>query len=187
MRRSETNPEDPMPTAPSITRIPDTIPGSAQYLVRGGDIAPEWKERAAREREGAWCRIIVRGDAPEERALVGYGGTVWPTAWPHLFAHQGSHGGRRPSHVITASGLAALAQADLAFAPGQATLGSKLETSVITCTSAEAAQQYPGSLTVGRTYVSLHDARAHADGMVRVVDDSGDHYLYPAAWFRATR
>jgi len=39
------------------------------------------------------------------------------------------------------------------------------------------------SLTVGRVYRRLRDARAERRGLLRVVDESGEDYLYPAKIF----
>ena len=41
------------------------------------------------------------------------------------------------------------------------------------------------SLERNKLYVVLPDSRAEADGLVRVIDEDGEHYLYPAAWFVA--
>ncbi len=41
------------------------------------------------------------------------------------------------------------------------------------------------SLERNKVYAMLPDARAEADSLVRVVDESGEDYLYPAAWFVA--
>lgn len=38
-------------------------------------------------------------------------------------------------------------------------------------------------LTVGRAYVALRDEDAQSEGMVRIVDDSGEDYLHRASWF----
>lgn len=39
-------------------------------------------------------------------------------------------------------------------------------------------------LRPGGTYTAIPDAAGARLGLVRVVDDSGEDYLYPAAWFR---
>jgi hypothetical protein len=39
------------------------------------------------------------------------------------------------------------------------------------------------SLERNKIYVLIPDARADADGLVRVVDEDGEDYLYPANWF----
>ncbi len=42
---------------------------------------------------------------------------------------------------------------------------------------------YAASLEARKIYVALVDAKAAADGFVRVVDESGEDYLYPKARF----
>jgi hypothetical protein len=42
---------------------------------------------------------------------------------------------------------------------------------------------YPASLEVRKIYRRLPDPRAEADGFVRVVDESGEDYLYPSRFF----
>ncbi len=42
---------------------------------------------------------------------------------------------------------------------------------------------YPASLEVRKLYQVVPDADAAADGYVRIVDESGEDYLYPAAYF----
>lgn len=42
---------------------------------------------------------------------------------------------------------------------------------------------YPASLELHKIYRVVQDPDAARDGDVRVVDESGDDYLYPAAWF----
>jgi hypothetical protein len=44
---------------------------------------------------------------------------------------------------------------------------------------------YTVSLEKRKIYVSLRDAAAEKQGMLRIVDESGDDYLYPKAFFRA--
>ena len=41
------------------------------------------------------------------------------------------------------------------------------------------------SLERDKLYVVLPDPQAEADGLVRVVDEHGEDYLYPADWFVA--
>ena len=41
------------------------------------------------------------------------------------------------------------------------------------------------SLERNKLYVVLADRRAEADGLVRVIDEDGEDYLYPANWFVA--
>jgi hypothetical protein len=46
---------------------------------------------------------------------------------------------------------------------------------------------YPASLELHKIYRVLADGAAAADGDLRVVDESGEDYLYPAAWFVAVQ
>ena len=42
---------------------------------------------------------------------------------------------------------------------------------------------YPAALELHKIYRVLPDDDAKVDGDVRVVDESGEDYLYPAEWF----
>jgi hypothetical protein len=42
---------------------------------------------------------------------------------------------------------------------------------------------YPASLELHKIYRVLPDKDAEVDGDVRVIDESGEDYLYPADWF----
>jgi hypothetical protein len=44
---------------------------------------------------------------------------------------------------------------------------------------------YPTSLEKRKIYVSLRDAAAEKHGLLRIVDESGEDYLYPKAFFRS--
>ncbi len=44
---------------------------------------------------------------------------------------------------------------------------------------------YPASLEKRKIYVALRDADAEKHGLLRIVDESGDDYLYPKALFRS--
>jgi len=44
---------------------------------------------------------------------------------------------------------------------------------------------YAASLEKRKIYIALRDARAEKHGLVRIVDESGDDYLYPKAFFRS--
>ena len=46
---------------------------------------------------------------------------------------------------------------------------------------------YPVSLELRKIYRVLADARGEQDGLVRVVDESGEDYLYPAEYFVVVR
>jgi hypothetical protein len=43
--------------------------------------------------------------------------------------------------------------------------------------------EYPASLELHKVYRVLHDKDAEQDGDLRVVDESGEDYLYPAEYF----
>ena len=45
---------------------------------------------------------------------------------------------------------------------------------------------YRASLEKRKIYVALRDAAAEKHGLVRVVDESGENYLYPKAFLRMT-
>jgi hypothetical protein len=44
---------------------------------------------------------------------------------------------------------------------------------------------YPASLEKRKIYVSLRDPVAEKKGLLRVVDESGEDYLYPKDFFRS--
>jgi hypothetical protein len=44
---------------------------------------------------------------------------------------------------------------------------------------------YLASLEKRKIYVALRDAQAGEHGLVRIIDESGDDYLYPKTLFRA--
>ena len=43
--------------------------------------------------------------------------------------------------------------------------------------------EYPASLELHKIYRVLPDEEAALEGDIRVVDESGEDYLYPAEWF----
>lgn len=43
--------------------------------------------------------------------------------------------------------------------------------------------EYPASLELHKTYRILPDEDADREGDVRIIDESGEDYLYPAEWF----
>jgi hypothetical protein len=43
---------------------------------------------------------------------------------------------------------------------------------------------FPASLEVRKLYPFLKDTQAEAHNLIRVVDESGEDYLYPASFFR---
>jgi hypothetical protein len=42
---------------------------------------------------------------------------------------------------------------------------------------------YPSSLELRKIYQRLPDTKAEQDGLLRVMDESGEDYLYPAGFF----
>jgi len=46
---------------------------------------------------------------------------------------------------------------------------------------------YPASLEKRKIYVALRDCDAEQHGLLRIIDESGDDYLYPKALFRLER
>ena len=44
---------------------------------------------------------------------------------------------------------------------------------------------YPASLELRKVYQALPDADAEAHNLVRIIDESGEDYLYPEKFFRA--
>ena len=42
---------------------------------------------------------------------------------------------------------------------------------------------YPASLELHKIYRVIQDDDAAADGDIRVIDESGEDYLYPVDWF----
>ena len=44
---------------------------------------------------------------------------------------------------------------------------------------------YPASLEKRKIYVALRDTAAEKHGLLRVIDESGDDYLYPKMFFRS--
>jgi hypothetical protein len=53
---------------------------------------------------------------------------------------------------------------------------------LVVCVSNEG---HPATLEKRKIYVALRDAAAEKLGLLRIVDESGDDYLYPKAFFRA--
>jgi len=43
--------------------------------------------------------------------------------------------------------------------------------------------EYPASLELHKIYRVVGDDEARREGDLRIVDESGEDYLYPAAWF----
>ena len=43
--------------------------------------------------------------------------------------------------------------------------------------------EYDGTLELRKIYEVLKDADAESHGLIRVIDESGEDYLYPREWF----
>lgn len=54
------------------------------------------------------------------------------------------------------------------------------ETSYVVCLENSG---YPAALELRKIYLRLADPRAEEDGLIRVVDESGEDYLYPSRFF----
>ena len=48
-----------------------------------------------------------------------------------------------------------------------------------------AADRNEASLERNKLYVAIPDRRAEADGLIRVIDEDAEDYLYPMDWFVA--
>ena len=46
---------------------------------------------------------------------------------------------------------------------------------------------YSASLEIRKLYPVLHDAKAEANDLIRVIDESGGDYVYPARLFQKLR
>lgn len=53
------------------------------------------------------------------------------------------------------------------------------------CAVCVQSEGYEASLERNKIYVVLPDREAEKEGDIRVVDESGEDYLYPADWFVA--
>jgi hypothetical protein len=60
--------------------------------------------------------------------------------------------------------------------------GKKVSRRYAVCIKNEGSE---ASLERNKLYVVLPDRRAEGDGLVRVIDEDGEDYLYPADWFVA--
>jgi hypothetical protein len=56
------------------------------------------------------------------------------------------------------------------------------ETSYVICLENSG---YPASLELRKIYLRVPDPKAERDGLTRVVDESGEDYLYPSRLFAA--
>lgn len=48
-------------------------------------------------------------------------------------------------------------------------------------------EDYPASLEIRKIYQTLPDPEAIAHQMIRVIDESGEDYLYPSGYFMAIK
>ena len=46
---------------------------------------------------------------------------------------------------------------------------------------------YEASLEIGKVYQVMPDAKAAKHGLTRVIDESGEDYLYPEDWFHPVK
>jgi hypothetical protein len=60
--------------------------------------------------------------------------------------------------------------------------GRRTEAKFVVCV---ANRDYPASLELHKIYRVLPDKEAERDGDLRVIDESGEDYLYPTEWFVA--
>jgi hypothetical protein len=44
---------------------------------------------------------------------------------------------------------------------------------------------YPAALEKRKIYISLRDPAAEKSGLIRIIDESGEDYLYPKTMFRS--
>ncbi len=61
---------------------------------------------------------------------------------------------------------------------------SQQESKFVVCVANDG---YPASLELHKIYQVLPDKQAQRDGDLRIVDESGEDYLYPANWFVALK
>ena len=46
-------------------------------------------------------------------------------------------------------------------------------------------EEYPTSLELNKIYQLVADAEIESEGEMRIIDESGEDYIYPAEWFVA--
>ena len=56
-----------------------------------------------------------------------------------------------------------------------------MNSTFVVCTKND---EYPASLEVRKLYPQLPDSDAERHGQVRIIDESGEDYLYPQEYFR---
>ena len=60
-------------------------------------------------------------------------------------------------------------------------MSKSLSKQLVVCISNEG---YPASLEKRKIYVLLRDSVAEKHGLLRIIDETGDDYLYPKTFFR---
>jgi len=60
-------------------------------------------------------------------------------------------------------------------------MAKPLSSQLVVCVN---SADYPASLEKRKIYVALRDAAAEKQGLLRIIDESGEDYLYPKALFR---
>ena len=60
-------------------------------------------------------------------------------------------------------------------------MSKSLSKQLVVCVSNDG---YPASLETRKIYVSVRDPSAENRGLLRIIDESGDVYLYPKSFFR---
>ena len=61
-------------------------------------------------------------------------------------------------------------------------MSNRLSKQLVVCVQNEG---YPASLEKRKIYVALRDPTAEKHGQLRLIDKSGDDYLYPKGFFRS--
>jgi hypothetical protein len=59
---------------------------------------------------------------------------------------------------------------------------AKMSRQLVICVNNEG---YPTSLERRKIYIALRDPAAEKHGQLRIIDESGDDYFYPKAFFRS--
>ena len=60
-------------------------------------------------------------------------------------------------------------------------MGKSISKQLVVCVDNDG---YPASLEKRKLYVMIEDPTAEQQGLLRIIDESGDDYLYPKAFFR---
>jgi hypothetical protein len=61
------------------------------------------------------------------------------------------------------------------------TMAKPVSKQLVVCVN---SADYAASLERRKIYVALRDAAAEKQGLLRIIDESGEDYLYPKAFFR---